>query len=796
MMTPIFIVLILAAISIFGLWVSWFITIGWLRSTLAILCRIAWLSPIFIALFPITTTFELPRSLELKPIHILVDDSDSMKKSVMGRSLLDQANDYVEQIKTNCNRLGCVPKVAYLSKEDRLTREGFTPLSRMIPSWIYKVGGGPWVLLTDGGDYQPSISWPVELKDSGIEGSLNSQLHKSDSIRRGVIIGFADDNSSPNIWIKDLDLDSFAFEDRPIFSSVVLKRSGDLSPLRVQVQIEVEGKILASVNASFDKDKDETLATLPIPPMPKGSHMLSVHALPTPLEKVLWDNVMHRHIEVMPNTVGVLHLLGSPSWDGRFLRRYLKAEPKYDLISFFILRDPWDSQQVNERELSLIPFPVARLFNEELPNFRMIVLQDFTLLQFLLPEYQNNLVQFVKEGGGLLFIGGERALLDMDIQNSPLKEILPFEVSNQNNSGTFFNPLMGDLTRESINKSGPWYDEELEFRIKLAQPDAHKRALANVYDEWEILADSLASFDAGKGLHHMENVTFRDNHYTPLLYAQTSDGKEIPLAVASYPGKGRAIWIFTDSMWRLALAQKANTPREIYHRFMQGAMTWVLRQDLKKPLIASGLQISAASEDYLHWNVHLQGAAVRYFSLKENWSISVCGAIIEEKNVLINKITEESWLLSGLIPLKLRGGQRCRLVVNGEHMAFGAVTAMTETIYPETFNDAQMPGSSQKLTQLAELTGAMLEFSGRNVPEILNKWIEDRSGKDGISLPGRFKTEQDFFWILKSVWIWLLLLGLPLEVLIRRWHFLTRRRVSKKFQSDAIQVSSDNQNFT
>ena len=75
-----------------------------------------------------------------------------------------------------------------------------------------------------------------------------------------------------------------------------------------------------------------------------------MRALPTPGEAALWDNTVNAQVEVMPNTVGVLHLLGSPSWDGRFLRRYLKSEPKYDLISFFILRDPWDSQQVNERE--------------------------------------------------------------------------------------------------------------------------------------------------------------------------------------------------------------------------------------------------------------------------------------------------------------------------------------------------------------------------------------------------------------------------------------------------------------
>ena len=108
----------------------------------------------------------------------------------------------------------------------------------------------------------------------------------------------------------------------------------------------------------------------------------------------------------MSNTIGVLHILGAPTWDGRFLRRYFKSEPKYDMISFFILRDPTDSQFVKERDLSLIPFPVDRLFTEELENFSAVVIQNFTLYQFLQREYQENLVKFVKNGGGLLFMGG------------------------------------------------------------------------------------------------------------------------------------------------------------------------------------------------------------------------------------------------------------------------------------------------------------------------------------------------------------------------------------------------------
>ncbi len=64
------------------------------------------------------------------------------------------------------------------------------------------------------------------------------------------------------------------------------------------------------------------------------------------------------------------------------MRRQLKLEPKYDLVSFYILRDPWDEQLVEERELSLIPFPVDKLFNEELANFKLVIMQNFSMKRF------------------------------------------------------------------------------------------------------------------------------------------------------------------------------------------------------------------------------------------------------------------------------------------------------------------------------------------------------------------------------------------------------------------------------
>jgi len=748
------------------LWISWLIQIGFLRGTVAILLRAVWLLPIALSFIPQTETQQLPRALSLRPVHILIDDSESMR--IPGDKAVTYVDSATKKIEIDCVRLGCVPKFTKLSEQDDAVREGFTPLSRVFESWIYRVGSEPWLLLSDGGDYMPAQKWPTTLRDVG-------QPSAKGKTPRGLVIGLKDE-ANRNIWIKSSDIQPFAFEDKPIVFSVTLGRSGtSLGAERIQLQVLNGEQSLANVNAAFTGNTDSSMVTVTLPALPRGQHLLTIRALPTPDESALWDNTMYVQTEVLPNTVGILHLLGSPSWDGRFLRRYLKSEPKYDLISFFILRDPWDSQHVNERELSLIPFPVERLFREELSHFRVVIVQNFTVFQFLLPEYQRNLVKFVQDGGGLLFVGGPRALANSDLSSSPLREILPFELLDGEftSGGPDFTAFGDDFLAaptSSSGGSGPTYDANMSFRVEMAKPDPAKRALANVYEDWEAISGPLTGWRNGKGLHHMERVQLK-SATTTLLTAKT-DGKDIPLAVASYPGKGRALWLFSDSLWRLGLTPSATTSRQVYNQFMHGAMTWLMRQDLRRPLIATNFALRSLKYGSTQWRVTLQGPAARYFQQGPDWRLSVCGHAISLDSVIATKHSEEQWELAGPLTTSMAGGLRCTLEVEGEHAAFGSVKASVTATFPEIFKDREVGAAPQKLQELAQLTGATLAIMPPEPGDVIDHWLTGATSTDGIALPSRFKTLRNFYWILDTPWLWLLLLALPLEVVVRRWEHI------------------------
>lgn len=724
----------------------WIRQYGWRRGLLSTLLRIGWLLPIFLAVFPRLNKDLISNSLSLKTIHLLIDDSASMRD--------EESQNYtkkvLQELDSACSQMACRIQKSQLSELGDEVEKGFTPLGPGVKSWLPLTHGEPWIVLSDGGDSQPNLPWPSQMKDMGL--------------RQGQKWGMVLASPHPeqdNIWLEMVGGPDFGFDQKVIELEVTVHRRS-LDPkaeLTVQLQASAMGQNLASLNVSFRPGEDSLTVHIPIPALARGTHLIKIQALPIGTETAIWDNTIYKSLEVLPNTIGILHLLGAPSWDGRFVRRYLKSEPKYDMISFFILRDPSDMQLSNERELSLIPFPVERLFNEELPNFRAVVIQNFSLYQFLEPAYQKNLVDFVLKGGGLLFIGGSRALHEMDVSSSPLAALLPFKFKGRPQNG-----------KEPWSEQGSLpYDAQSKFTIKMAEPDREKRLLATVYDDWLPLDFSLKSGASYQGLHRLDQVELADQGFTPLLTARMEDGRESLLAAASYPGKGRAIWLFSDDLNKLAMNPGSQASRETYHTFLRSSMTWLLREEMQRPLWLQDFTLQSQS-DFTLWSAKVRGPAARFLHEGDSWSYRVCGQEIKAKEIVRQMVSSDQWLVSGSLPGHMASGASCDMTIGGEHPAFGTVRASIYGIVPELFADKDMEGSFHRLQQLSQLTGAnLLELGDADETRALREWIQTVTGDLGVVSRSEQKLMPDYYWALENWWSFLLLLLLPLEVVVRRW---------------------------
>ncbi len=141
-----------------------------------------------------------------------------------------------------------------------------------------------------------------------------------------------------------------------------------------------------------------------------GDQLLQLRLAPLAEEKNLQNNLVYLPVEVRSNRLKVLHIAGRTSWDVRYLRGLLKESPEIDLISFFILRDPFeDSHNIPESELALIQFPVEELFMVQLFKFDVVVFHNFTIKKYLRNRaFQRSFQKFLADGKRIVVVGGDQ----------------------------------------------------------------------------------------------------------------------------------------------------------------------------------------------------------------------------------------------------------------------------------------------------------------------------------------------------------------------------------------------------
>lgn len=294
-------------IALLILWMTWSIKLGFVRGSLSVLCRLGWITPVFLAFFPETTAVKIPKSLSIEPIHVLIDDSQSMQNT----STKKQWQPVLDELEKRCERLGCAVKLSRLSDLQPAVGSEYTPLSDAMEPWLYSIGLEPWLLISDGGDWYPRLPWEPGLSGLGLRQRIQME-------QRGLILG-VEHNQKQNIWLENVDVPPVSFQDSPVNIKLrIHRRQVSEQSQRVQVQVFSGDHSIGGFNAEFIDDDRQAALSMVIPPLGRGQHLLTIKVLPTANENSLWDNEENVQIEIMPNTLGVLHLLGAPSWDGRF----------------------------------------------------------------------------------------------------------------------------------------------------------------------------------------------------------------------------------------------------------------------------------------------------------------------------------------------------------------------------------------------------------------------------------------------------------------------------------------------
>ncbi len=302
-----------------------------------------------------------------------------------------------------------------------------------------------------------------------------------------------------------------------------------------------------------------------------GARILEV-SIQAPDGDVVPDNdTRYVTIDVARDRVRVLHVAGRPTYDVRALRMWLKADASVDVVAFFILRTPTDDVVAPSEELALIPFPVDELFNEHLPSFDAVVLQDFNAAPYGLAKHLRSLARYVDKGGGLIMVGGPDAFVAGNYAGTPLAEVLPVELDRardaQGADVASFVPRTTEAGRVAP-VLGPLRD-----LIGEAWPEMPG---ANVVGEARPGATLLLEHPTRKALR----------------------GGPMPILALGEHGSGRTIALAMDGSHRLLFsAFAANAAGRAHGAFWDAMLGWLMRDPRFEPAVVELSDGCIAGED-------------------------------------------------------------------------------------------------------------------------------------------------------------------------------------------------------
>jgi uncharacterized membrane protein len=353
-----------------------------------------------------------------------------------------------------------------------------------------------------------------------------------------------------DLRIAELKAPEFAFRGREFKLDAVIEATG-LKGKTVPIYFNRGRNLIASQTVAIDADHFERQLTLSFTPKDVGAYSFSLSLPVQSGEQLSHNNQREFKIDVRRDKLRVLTLSGAPAWNYRFLRMALKQDPLIELVSFVFLRTPTDSVDVPDSQLSLIPFPIDDIFLDELKNFDVVVLDDFSYRSYFNPVYLERVREFVRDGGGLAMFGGVRGFDSGGYGESALKEVLPVELDGK---GTYRNS--GTL-RPALTAAGKAHP------VTRLVPDARGNEEA-----W----NKMPPFTAYNQVRAARGES---------LVTASGDGAGgvVPLLAVGRFGKGRTLALMSDEAWRWNFIAAGNRDTPQHHlKFIRQAVRWLAQE--------------------------------------------------------------------------------------------------------------------------------------------------------------------------------------------------------------------------
>lgn len=356
-----------------------------------------------------------------------------------------------------------------------------------------------------------------------------------------------------DVSITEVVTGGFAFLRTPFTLTATLRGPAGAT---LPVTLSREGRLVSTQSVTLDDDGKGTL-DFKVVPTAVGRFAWELSVPVDPDDAVPGNNTYPVVIRVVRDRTRVLQVSGSPSYDQKFLRLFLKEDPSVDLVSFFILRTREDfGAGWGSDELSLIAFPYQRLFSEELETFDLVILQNFNYRPYFdwdATQLLENIAKYVREGGALVMTGGDRSFDLGEYSNTPIAGVLPVRLG-----------VNGSPTDETPFRPVPTAAGRSHPITQVSTGNGDSSAV------WSTLPE-MDGFNYTGGL--VSGAAALLNHPT----ATEADGEPVPILAVREVERGRVMSLAVDASWRWSFSEAAEgRGNQVYLRFWKNALRWLV----------------------------------------------------------------------------------------------------------------------------------------------------------------------------------------------------------------------------
>lgn len=211
-----------------------------------------------------------------------------------------------------------------------------------------------------------------------------------------------------------------------------------------KVILEDEGQNIKEAEITLDDIEGVQKVDFEIIPNLKGRHTYTVRVPKAPQEKVEENNHRSAVAMVVEPGIHVFYVEGTLRAEyGALVDRFLSKDPDLEFCALVQTRKNFFLRRTNIPNLELTSLPTQP---EEITRFDVFIMGDIDA-SFVRPEVQEMIVKRVREGAGLVMLGGYHSLGPGGYQGTPLGEILPVQLGSRE-VGQFTDPFLPTLTPE------------------------------------------------------------------------------------------------------------------------------------------------------------------------------------------------------------------------------------------------------------------------------------------------------------------------------------------------------------